>query len=137
MAAVIIRKKDVERLGKELLKEIFDFFHDEYILNYYIEMKIEQKKFLENLASNHIDTLHRQFKITEEKREELVNLMKIDSSEFVKDAMKDDGIDIEGIYQTLINLELYSEINEDLYYKTKTFLDILRVFESGYTYLED
>ena len=33
MAAVIIRKKDVERLGKELLNEMFDFLHDEYILN--------------------------------------------------------------------------------------------------------
>ena len=31
MAAVIVRKKDVERLGKELLKEVYDFLHDEYI----------------------------------------------------------------------------------------------------------
>ena len=51
--------------------------------------------------------------------------------------MKDGGIDTEGIYQTLINLKIDSEINEDLYYKTKAFLDIFRVFESGYTYLED
>ena len=29
MAAVIIRKKDVEQLGKELVKEIFEFLHDE------------------------------------------------------------------------------------------------------------
>ena len=29
------------------------------------------------------------------------------------------------------------EINEDLYYKTKAFLDIFRVFDGGYIYLED
>ena len=28
------------------------------------------------------------------------------------------------------------EINEDLYYKTKAFLDIVRVFETDYKYLE-
>ena len=144
MAAVIITQKDVNRLAKELLKEIFDFLHDEYIITNFEEMKKEQEKFLKNLALNHIDTLHRQFKITEEKREELVkpfivDLIKIDKngselekkckveyiSKFVKDAMKDDGIDREGIYQTLINLKLDTEINEDLYYKTKTFLEFL------------
>ena len=58
-------------------------------------------------------------------------------SKLVENAMKDGGIDTEGIYQTLINLKIDSEINEDLYYKTKAFLDIFRVFESGYSYLED
>ena len=39
MAAVIIRKKDVERLGKELVKEVFEFLHDEYILIYSLILK--------------------------------------------------------------------------------------------------
>ena len=156
MADVIIKQKDVKRLASTLLKEMFEFLHNEYILSEFKEMKKIQKEFLENLASNHIDTLHRQFKITEEKREELVkpfqdDLMKINEnstelekkcnfeyvSKLVENAMKDGGIDTEGIYQTLINLKIDSEINEDLYYKTKAFLDIFRVFESGYTYLED
>ena len=151
MAAVIIRQKDLNHLAKTLLKEIFEFLHGEYILSEFKEMKEIQKEFLENLASNHIDMLHRQFKITEEKREELVDLMKINEnsselekkckveyvSKLVEAAMKDGGIDIEGIYQTLINLKIDSEINEDLYYETKAFLDIFRVFESGYSYLED
>ena len=51
-------------------------------------------------------------------------------------SMKDDGIDTEGIYHTLNKLKLDMEIDEDLYYKTKAFLDIFRVFESAYTYLE-
>ena len=145
MAAVIIRRKDILRLGKELLEEIFDFLHNEYVLTEFKEMKKVQEKFLEKLAFNHINTLHRQYKITEEKREELAKpfldtLFNIDKkveydSNLVKDAMKDNGIDTEGIYHTLLTLNLNMEIDEDLYYKTKAFLDIFRVFETAYSYL--
>ena len=156
MAAVIIRQKDLKRLARTLLKEMFEFLHDEYILSEFKEMKEVQKEFLENLALNHINTLHRQYKITEEKRKELVkpfidDLLKIDEnssnleknikveydSKLIESAMEDEGIDTEGIYQTLNILKLDMEIDEDLYFKTKAFLDIFRVFESGYTYLED
>ena len=154
MAAVIIKQKDVKRLGKEVLNEMFNFLHDEYILNEFEEMKEVKKEFLNNLMSNHINTLHRKFKITEEKRKELVepffkplflgdnenSLIEEksipDELELKVNAMRDDGIDTEGIYQTLNFLKLDMEIDEDLYFKTKAFLDIYRVFESAYTYLE-
>ena len=161
MDEVVIKKKDVDRLAKELLKEIFDFLHDEYILNSFTEMKIEQKKFLNNLVSNHISTLKRQSKITEEQRTELVKplfnkfidyklrssrdeeyfskLVKDEEyfSKLVKDAMKDDGIDTEGIYLTLNDLNFYDDIECNLYFKKESFLDIFRVFDIGYTYLKD
>ena len=119
---------------------MFNFLHDEYILTEFKEMKEVQKEFLENLAYNHINTLHRQNKITKEKREVLFKpfvdkLLKIDEnssnleknfkveyeSKLVKNAMEDGGIDTEGIYQTLNNLKLGIEINEDLYFKTNAF----------------
>ena len=154
MAAVIIKQKDVKRLGKELLNAMFEFLHDEYILTEFKEMKEVKKEFLNNLILNHINTLHRKFEITEEKRKELVepfykplfvgdNKTLIeeksipDEIELKVNAMKDDGVDTEGIYQTLNSLKLDMEIDEDLYYKTKAFLDIYRVFESGYSNLED
>ena len=147
MAAVIIRQKDVKRLGKEVLNKMFDFLHDEYILTNFKEMKEVQEVFLEKLAFNHINTLNRQYKITGEKREVLAKpfldtLFNIDKKveydpNLVKSAMKDDGIDTEGIYHSLISLNLNMEIDEDLYYKTKSFLDIFRVFETAYSYLED
>ena len=116
MAAVIIRKKDIKRLGKELLKEMYYFLHNEYILTKFEEMKKVQKKFLENLALNYI---------TISNKEELkVNIM------------KDEGNDIKGIYNTLKSLNFSMEIDEDLYYEKMAFLDILRVFESSYEYLE-
>ena len=72
------------------------------------------------------------------KREELIELINDKKREELKvNAMKDDGIDTEGIYYTLNSLKLDMEIDEDLYYKTKAFLDIFRVSESGYSYLED
>ena len=142
MAAVIIRQKDLKRLGKELLNEIFDFLNDEYILTEFEDTKEVKEKFLNNLILNHINTLNRRFEITDEKRQELFELIKGEKSfpeemELKVNSMKDDGIDTEGIYQTLISLKLDMEIDEDLYYKTKAFLDIFRVFETGYTYLED
>ena len=45
---VTIRKSDVEKLGKELMKEVDNFLHDEYILTF-PEMKLDQKKFDESV----------------------------------------------------------------------------------------
>ena len=42
---VTIRKSDVEKLGKKLIKEVDYFLHDEYIINTFPEMKLDQKKF--------------------------------------------------------------------------------------------
>ena len=138
MTAVILREKDVERLGKELLEEMFDFLHDEYILSNFQEMKKEQKKFIKNIALNHINTLKRKkFENTKEKRKELINLMNNNNLDFVKDVMKDGDIDTEGIFEVMDEIELDMEIDEDLYFKQKSFLDIFKVFKSGYTYLED
>ena len=113
---------------------MFEFLHNEYILTEFEEMKEVQKEFLENLALNHINTLQRQHKITKEEREKMVNesIKYTIFSKLVKDAMEDEGIDTEGIYQTLNILKLDMEIDEDLYYKTKEFLEY---FESGYSYL--
>ena len=138
MAAVILREKDFERLGKELLEEVYDFLHDEYILENFQKMKKEPKKFIKNIALNHINTLKRKkFENTKEKTKELTNLMNNNNLEFVKDVMKDGDIDTEGIFEVMNDFKLDTEIDEDLYFKIKSFLDIFRVFKSGYTYLED
>ena len=141
MAAVIIRKKDVERLGKELLKEVFDFLHDEYILTNFEEMKILQKKFLRDLVLKRF----RYFNVTEIRK---VNSWKFKYEEFdenkfedelkcVKEEIEKGTMDIHVIFKTLLYLHLDMEIDEDLYFKHKSFLDIYKVFETAYIYLED
>ena len=141
MAAVIIRKKDVERLGKELVKEIFDFLHDEYILTNFEEMKVLQKKFLRELVLNYFRT----FNITQTQKGNSwgIKYEKFDENKFedelkcVKDEIKNGTLDIHVIFKTLNNIVLDMEIDEDLYFKQKAFLDIYKVFETGYSYLED
>ena len=51
--------------------------------------------------------------------------------------MKDNGNDIQGIYNTLRSINFSMKIDEDLYYKKMAFLDIYRVFEVSYAYLDD
>ena len=118
MAAVIIRKKDVKRLGKEILKEMYYLFHDEYILSKFEEMKEVKNRFLINLALNHITLLN--------KEKELKVNIKLD-----------EGNDIKGIYNTLRSTNFSMKIDEDLYYKKMAFLDIFRVFEVSYMYLDE
>ena len=154
MAAVIIRKKDLEIFGEKLKQKIFNFLHDEYILTNFESMKVVQEKFLKKLILNHVNTLHRKYLITEEKRQELYeslddplpllitsldgkNVMKEEKEKFIKDAMKVNGVDIEGIYHILLSLNLVSELDEDLYFEKAAFLDIFRVFNHAYIYLEN
>ena len=140
MAAVIIKQKDVERLGKKVLNEMFNFLHDDYIITEFEEMK--EKEFINNLMLNHINTLHRKLEITEQKRKELVEPLFDEKKsipneiELKVNAILNDGIDNEGIYHTLNSLKLDVEIDEDLYFKTKAFLYIYRVFDSDYSHLE-
>ena len=49
---VTIRKSDVEKLGKELIKEIDIFLHDEYIINNFLELKPDQQKFDEGVKKS-------------------------------------------------------------------------------------
>ena len=42
---VTIRKSDVEKLGKDLMKEVDNFLHNDYIINNFPEMKLDQKIF--------------------------------------------------------------------------------------------
>ena len=141
MAAVIVRKKDVERLGKELVKEIFEFLHDEYILSNFEEMKEEQKKFLRKLVLNKFRNLN----VTHTKTE---NSFKVEYGDFdeskfedelkcVKDEIKNGSINTDVIFKTLNNLHLDMELDEDLYFKTKAFLNLFKVIDVDYTYLED
>ena len=43
MSAVIIRKKDIDKLAKELLNEVDSFFNDKWIIDTFPEMKVEKK----------------------------------------------------------------------------------------------
>ena len=138
MAAVIIRKKDVEQLGKELIKKVFDVLHDEYILKNFIEMKEVKNNFLKDLV-------YKKFKnyVTVKEIENTwgIEYEDYDENNFeddlkcVTDKVKNGSLDISIIFQTLNNLDLDDEISGDLYFKTKAFLNLYSVIDNDYSYL--
>ena len=137
MDEVVIKKKDVDRLAKELLKEIFDFLHDEFILNKFEKMKIVQLKFLNNLVFNHVIYANKKGELSKQFLESFCNKKEFEyTSKLVDEAMKDDGIDTIGIYQTIKNIQLDMEADEDLYYKKIAFIQIYNVVDGDYKYLE-
>ena len=140
MAAVIIRKKDLESLGKKLMKEVYKFLHDEYILSFE-EMKLEKEKLEKDLVvfkfkSFNYTTVQKgnSWSITYEDfdkskhEEELKN---------IEDKIENESLDINLIFKVLNRLELDMEIDEDLFFKTNAFINIFKVFDSDYSYLED
>ena len=139
MAAVIIRKKDVEQLGKELIKKVFDVLHDEYILKNFIEMKEVKNNFLKDLVYKKIKNYNVNVK-------EIENTWGIEYEDYdennfeddlkcVTDKVKNGSLDISIIFQTLNNLDLDDEISGDLYFKTKAFLNLYSVIDNDYSYL--
>ena len=137
MDEIVIKKKDVDRLAKELLKEIFDFLHDEFILNKFEKMKIVQLKFLNNLVFNHVIYANKKGELSKQFLESFFNKKEFEyTSKLVDEAMKDDGIDTIGIYQTIKNIQLDMEADEDLYYKKIAFIHIYNVVDGDYKYLE-
>ena len=141
MAAVIIRKKDVERLGKELLKDVYDFLHNEYILSNFQEMKKEQKKFLRGLVLGKFRSVN--FTTKQKGNTWGTEYEEFDESKFedelksIKEEIENGSLNINLIFNVLNSLDLDMEIHEDLFFKNKAFLNIFKVFDSGYSYLED
>ena len=43
MSDLIIREKDIENLGRKVMKKVYNFLHDEYILTFE-DMKVEKDK---------------------------------------------------------------------------------------------
>ena len=110
MAAVIIKKKDVERLGKEVLKEVYDFLHNDYILTNFEEMKIEQEKFQHNLIL--YDFRSRNFTETQKKNHFTKNYFDLDENKYgeelknLKDKIENGIFTTDLIYHTLIDITI-------------------------------
>ena len=140
MAAVIIRKKDLKNLGRKLMKEVYKFLHDEYILTFE-EMKVEKDKLKKSLVKCYFESFN--FTITQKRYSWGIEHEKLDESKYekylkeIEDKIENESLDIHVIFKVLNNLKLDMEIDEDLFFKTKGFINIFKVFDSDYSYLED
>ena len=153
MSDLIIKKSDVENLGRKLMKKVYKFLHDKYILSFE-EMKVEKDKIEKYLIQFYFkkDKIENYFHVfdfnffdkSEDKIEDEKYLKeiedKIEDEKYLKeieDKIEDESLDIDLIFKVLDKIELEMEIDEDLFCKKKAFSYIYLVFDHYYKYLED
>ena len=54
MAAVIIRKKDLDRLGKEIFKEVYELLDTEELTNQYKDLDYAKRVFFNSLCTHYL-----------------------------------------------------------------------------------
>ena len=138
MAAVIIRKKDLERLGRKVIKEVYKFLHDEYILNNFSEMKLEKQRLEKDLVLFKFESVN--YTIVQKENSWSIKYEDFDKSKHEKELkieIKNESLDIRLVFKVINRLKLDNEIDEDLFHKTLAFLNIFKVFDSDHSYLED
>lgn len=144
MSAVIIRKKDLKRLEKELVKELYEFFNDDYIYNSFPEMREEREKFLNNLTKSYSNQTYYtkiQKEISWLKKREPVDENKFSKElEEVKKKILNGTLPLDVIFSAVNDLNFgdgNNELEEDLYAKADAFINIFKVYDYQYSFLED
>ena len=143
MADLVIRKKDIENFGRKIMKEVYEFLNDDYILTFE-EMKVEKNKLEKYLVNFYLRMIYEidVFKFEKDKydnyNKELEDKIKYDN--YLKELVakiEDESLDIKLIFDVLDRIKLEFEIDEDLYDKKKAFIYIYSVYEFYDTYLKE
>ena len=143
---IIIKKKDLENLGRKVMKEVYEFLHDECILTFE-EMKVEKDNIEKYLVSSYLRNIHKierfvydksKEKNYKEYKKELEDESKC--KEYLKEIenkIEDESLDFDLIYEVLDLIKLEFEIDEDLFVKKKAFCYIYSVCDIYHDYLKD
>ena len=149
MAACIIQKKDLEKLGKKLMKEFYKHVHNDYLLEEFDEVKLKRKYYDENLTKEFLSFYKNKEKTIKnlyfdnKRYEDLVKMETKDLLSKIETKIKDETLDYKFIYNFLdqmdiklkIDKDIEHEINEDLFYMKKAFIHMFEVFHYDYKYL--
>ena len=149
MADLVIRKKDIENLGRKTMKEVYEFLNDDYILSTFEEMKVQQKKLEEYLVTSYLRMIYKFDLNNHDKELEYDNYLK-DTKAKIEDKSKydnylkelvakieDESLDISLIYDVLKCIELEFEIDEDLFVKNKAFIYFYSIYYFYDYYLKE
>ena len=150
MEDLIIKKKDLENLGRKLMKEVYKFLHDEYILSFE-EMKVEKDNLEKYLVKFYFKMIYKSkydISLIFEKSKYEKYLKKIEDIiedeikykkylKEIEDKIEDESLDIKLIFDVLDMIKLDIEIDEDLFVKKKAFINIYSVYEFYDTYLKE
>lgn len=151
MSSCIIQKKDLENLGKKLMKEFYDHVHSNYLLNEFDEVKLKRKYYDENLTKEFLSFYENKEKNIEsvyfdnKRYKDLVKMETKDLLSKIETKIQDETLNFKIIYNFLdqmkykleISKGIDHEIDEDLFYMKKAFLHMYEVFYYDSKYLED
>ena len=143
MADLVIRKKDIENFGRKIMKEVYEFLNDDYILTFE-EMKVEKNKLEKYLVNFYLRMIYEidVFKFEKDKYDNYIKELEDESkyNNYLKELVakiKDESLDIKLIFDVLDRIKLDFEIDEDLYDEKKAFIYIYCVYEFYDDYLKE
>ena len=151
MSACIIQKKDLEKLGKKLMKKFYNRVHEVYFLNEFDEVKLKRKYYDENLTKEFLSFYEKKEKtfknlyFDNKRYEDLVKMKTKDLLSKIETKIKDETLNFKIIFNFLsqmdIKLEISKgtdfEIDEDLFCMKKAFIHMFDVYYYDCLYLED
>ena len=141
MSACIIRKKDLDQLGKKLMKKFYNHVYDDYMLTF-DEVKLERDYYDKNLVDKfltfheHKENKYEDLYFENKRYKEIVEMPSKDLLKKIEGEIENETLDLKIIYNFLCDLKIDYEIDEDLYYMKKAFINIFNVYYYDYTYLE-
>ena len=136
MSGYIIQKKDIEKIGKKLMKLFYDHVHDDYFLEEFKEVKLKRKYYDENLTKEFLSFYENQEKnivslyFDNKRYEDLVEMKTEDLLKKIETKIKDETLDYKIIFNFLnqmdiklnINKGIDFEIDEDLFCVKRDFI---------------
>ena len=144
MADLVIRKKDIENLGRKTMKEVYEFLNDDYILTAFNIMEEEKEKLNNSLFDYFLRMIYNidSDDYTEDQYEEYTKNLNSKSNfniiiKKMISKIKDESLDIEIIYNILEEIKLEFEIDEDLFVKKKAFIYFYTIYYLYDEYLYD
>ena len=151
MSACIIQKKNLDNLGKKVMKEFYKHVHYDYLLDLFEEVRLKRKYYDENLTKYFLDFYENREKNIRTKYfggysfKDLLEMKTEDLLKNIETKILDETLEVEIIDRFLdqmdINLNINKgddfEINEDLFCMKKAFLNMYDIFHYDNHYFED
>ena len=151
MRACIILKKDLEKLGKKLMKEFYYLIHDKFFLKEFDEVKLKRKYYDENLTKEFLSFYEKKEEnfsdlyFGDKRYEDLVKMETKNLLSKIETKIKDESLDFKIIFNFLSKMDIKlkidkgidHDINEDLWYMKKAFLHMYEVYYYDCLYLKD
>ena len=150
MSSVVIFKNDLDYLGKILMKEFYHQIHEDYFLKEFEEVRLKRKYYDENLTKEFLSFYENQEKnikslyFDNKRYKDLVEMKTEDLLKKIETKIKDETLNVNIIFEFFermdkkleINKDIDFEIDEDLFFMMKKFINIYNVFHYDYKELE-